>query len=174
MADRVSRRGKRKTVQFWGMFVWIIVFYFYNICLTIYAFYNKRLQTLFKDPLDQTKATCSFKVDIQLIYKCRPKFIWCKLYKLQYVYILYNYCFPLWLPCLSSGLSQLVNYWQIFWLAYLKTASGHEHIIQFTNDLIRGLHLFSFGVLQYIAILSNKIVFVCAHNMHKCILYESR
>jgi hypothetical protein len=28
VADRVSRRGKRKTVQFRGMFVWIIVFYF--------------------------------------------------------------------------------------------------------------------------------------------------
>ena len=35
MADHVSRRGKRKTVQFRGMFVWIIVFYFYNIFLTI-------------------------------------------------------------------------------------------------------------------------------------------
>ena len=35
MADRVSRRGKRKTVQFRGMFVWIIVFYFYNIFLPI-------------------------------------------------------------------------------------------------------------------------------------------
>ena len=29
MADHVSRRCKRKTVQFRGMFVWIIVFYFY-------------------------------------------------------------------------------------------------------------------------------------------------
>ena len=35
MADRVCRRGKRKTVQFRGMFVWTIVFYFYNIFLTI-------------------------------------------------------------------------------------------------------------------------------------------
>ena len=35
MADRVSRRGKRKTTQFGGMFVWIIVFYFYNIFLPI-------------------------------------------------------------------------------------------------------------------------------------------
>ena len=26
-----------------------------------YAFYNKRLQTLFKDQLDRSKATCSFK-----------------------------------------------------------------------------------------------------------------
>ena len=28
MADRVSRRGERKTVQFRGMIVWIIVFHF--------------------------------------------------------------------------------------------------------------------------------------------------
>ena len=28
MADRVSRRGKRKIVQFRGMFVWIFVFQF--------------------------------------------------------------------------------------------------------------------------------------------------
>ena len=28
-----------------------------------YAFYNKRLQTLFKDQLDRSKATCSFNAD---------------------------------------------------------------------------------------------------------------
>ena len=31
-----------------------------------YAFYKKRLQTLFKDQLDRSKATCSFKVFIVL------------------------------------------------------------------------------------------------------------
>ena len=36
MVDRVSRRGKRKTVHFRVMFVWIIVFYFYNIFLPTY------------------------------------------------------------------------------------------------------------------------------------------
>ena len=61
MADRVSRRGKRKTVQFRGMFVWIIVFYFYNIFLPTCIF-NNRLQTLFIDQLDRSKATCSFKL----------------------------------------------------------------------------------------------------------------
>ena len=35
MADRVSGRAKRKTVQVRGMFIWIIVFYFYNIFLPI-------------------------------------------------------------------------------------------------------------------------------------------
>ena len=30
MADRVSGGGKRKTVQFRGMFVWVIVFYVYS------------------------------------------------------------------------------------------------------------------------------------------------
>ena len=35
MADHVSRLGKRKTVQFIGMFVWIIVFYFYDIFLPL-------------------------------------------------------------------------------------------------------------------------------------------
>ena len=42
------------------MFRWFIVFYFYNIFLT-YVFDNKRLQTLFKDQPDRSKATCSFK-----------------------------------------------------------------------------------------------------------------
>ena len=44
MADRVSRRGKRKTAHFLDVccVVWIIVFYFYNIFLTIsYASYIK-------------------------------------------------------------------------------------------------------------------------------------
>ena len=61
MADRVSRRGKRKTLQLRGMFVWIIVFYFY--IFLPYEFYKKRLQTLFKDQLDRSKATCSFKTN---------------------------------------------------------------------------------------------------------------
>jgi hypothetical protein len=52
----------RKTEQFWDMFVWIIVFYFYNIFLpTPDAFYNKPLQMPFKDQLDRSKATCSFQ-----------------------------------------------------------------------------------------------------------------
>ena len=38
MADRVSRRGKRKTVHFRGMFV----FYFYNIFLHICILYKKK------------------------------------------------------------------------------------------------------------------------------------
>ena len=29
-----------------------------------YAYYNKRLQTLFKDQLGRSKATCSFKADM--------------------------------------------------------------------------------------------------------------
>ena len=40
MADRVSRRGKKETVYFRGMFVWIIVYNFYNIFL--HAFINKK------------------------------------------------------------------------------------------------------------------------------------
>ena len=59
MADRVSRRGKRKTVQFRGTFVSSIVFYFYNIFLIMY--FITTIQTLFKDQLDQSKATCPFK-----------------------------------------------------------------------------------------------------------------
>ena len=35
LADRVSRRGKRKTVQFPGVIVRIIVLYFYNIFLPV-------------------------------------------------------------------------------------------------------------------------------------------
>ena len=59
MTDRVSRRGKRKTAHFRGMFLWIIVFYFYNTFLPICK-KKKRLQTLIKDQLDRSKATCSF------------------------------------------------------------------------------------------------------------------
>ena len=33
----------------------------FKISLQSYAFYNKRLQSLFKDQLDQSKETCSFK-----------------------------------------------------------------------------------------------------------------
>ena len=33
-----------------------------------YAFYNKRLQTLFKDQLDRSKATCSFKSEVLRAY----------------------------------------------------------------------------------------------------------
>ena len=60
MADRVSSQSKKKTTKFCGKFVWIIVFYFYNIFLTMH-FIPKRLQLLFKDQLDQFKATRSFK-----------------------------------------------------------------------------------------------------------------
>ena len=56
MAERVSQRGKRKTGQFRGMFVWIIVFYFYNIFLTINAFYNKNGYKRFS----KTNSTSSF------------------------------------------------------------------------------------------------------------------
>ena len=52
MVGRVSRRGKRKTVQFRGMIVWIIVFYTFTTSFYPYAFYNKRLHTLFKDQLE--------------------------------------------------------------------------------------------------------------------------
>ena len=55
---RVSRRGKKKTTQFRGVFVWIIVFYFQNIFPTN-AFYNKQLQVKYQ--LDLSKAMCSFK-----------------------------------------------------------------------------------------------------------------
>ena len=34
------RRGKKKTVQFRDMFVWIIVFYFYNIFLPMHFITN--------------------------------------------------------------------------------------------------------------------------------------
>ena len=40
MADHVSRRGKRKPVQFQGRFVWIIAFYFYYIFPPIFAFFK--------------------------------------------------------------------------------------------------------------------------------------
>ena len=42
------------------LFVWSIVFYFYNVFPN--AFYNKQLQTLFKDHLVRSEATCSFNV----------------------------------------------------------------------------------------------------------------
>ena len=52
--DSHGRRGKRKTVQFRGMFVWTIVFYFYNIFLTIMHFttngFNCFLKTNSADP----------------------------------------------------------------------------------------------------------------------------
>ena len=63
MADRVSRRSKRKTVQFRGMFVFvsIIVFYFYNIFLPICIIYQTVTNAL-KDQLDRSKALCSFNI----------------------------------------------------------------------------------------------------------------
>ena len=65
MADHVCRRGKRKTTQFRVILVWIIIFYFKNYS-NHNAFYNKRLHALFKDQLDRSKATCSFKQKILL------------------------------------------------------------------------------------------------------------
>ena len=50
---------KGKPCNLEACFLWINVFYFYNIFPT-YAFNKKRLQTLFKDQLDRSKATSSF------------------------------------------------------------------------------------------------------------------
>ena len=50
---------KRKTTQFRMILVWIIIFYFKKN-LSNHAFENKRFQTLFKDQLVRSKATCSF------------------------------------------------------------------------------------------------------------------
>ena len=41
-----------------------LLYYFLNIFLTI-RIYNKRLQSLFKDQLDRSMATCSFKVTLK-------------------------------------------------------------------------------------------------------------
>ena len=41
MANRVSRRGKKKTVQFRGMFVWIIVIIIIIIILFAITVQNK-------------------------------------------------------------------------------------------------------------------------------------
>ena len=90
MADRVSRQGKRKTVQFRGMFVWIIVFYF-TTSFYPYAFYKKRLQTLFKDQLDRSKATCSFNRRVPIPRQLHPAPMW-KVINLQ---ILINNVIPL-------------------------------------------------------------------------------
>ena len=49
LADHVSSQSKRKTTQFQGIFVWIIILFFLNIILGNYAFYNKRFQMLFID-----------------------------------------------------------------------------------------------------------------------------
>ena len=61
MADRVSKRDKRKTVQFRGMFVWIIVFYFYIIFLPICIFitngYKHFLKTNSTDPRQRVTLT---------------------------------------------------------------------------------------------------------------------
>ena len=54
MADRVSQRGNRKTVKFRGMFLWIIVFYFYNIFLPMHFRtngYQRFLWTNSTDPM---------------------------------------------------------------------------------------------------------------------------
>ena len=64
MADRVSRRGRRKTVQFRGMFVWIIELYFYNIFLPIMHFitnsYRRLSKTNSADPMCSFNSVCLF------------------------------------------------------------------------------------------------------------------
>ena len=56
-----SRRGKRKTVQFRGMFVWIIVFYFYNNLSTHMHFitngYKRFSKTNSTDPRQRVPLT---------------------------------------------------------------------------------------------------------------------
>ena len=78
MADRVSRRGKRKTVQFWGMFVWIIVFYFYNIFLTIsitngFKLFSKTNST---DPRQRVPLTCPHSVCLHCNNVEGYEFLW--------------------------------------------------------------------------------------------------
>ena len=41
-----------------------------------YAFYNKRLKMLFKDQLDRSKATCSFKVGEFIPVQFKVMYIW--------------------------------------------------------------------------------------------------
>ena len=60
MADCVSRRGKRKTTQFRVKYLCGSLYYYYYYYYSTlkasfqpYAFYNKRLQMLFKDQLMQ-------------------------------------------------------------------------------------------------------------------------
>ena len=61
VADRVSRRGKRKTRNFQAYLCGSLYSTYKYIFFQPHAFYNKWLQTLFKDQLDRSKATCSFK-----------------------------------------------------------------------------------------------------------------
>ena len=60
MADHVLSHLKRKIVQFRGMFVWLIIFYFLKLPNYPLAFHNKRFQTLYRNQL-WSKITCSFK-----------------------------------------------------------------------------------------------------------------
>ena len=38
--------------------------------LSNHVFYNKRFQTLFKDQLDRSKATCSFNLNFEVLFLC--------------------------------------------------------------------------------------------------------
>ena len=64
MADCVSSQSKRKTVQFQGILVWIIIIYFYNIFLTIHvhAFYENGFKHFTWTNSPSIQATCPFKV----------------------------------------------------------------------------------------------------------------
>ena len=53
-----------KPHNFEWYFVWIIIFYFKKKKFLSYAFYNKRLQTLFKNQLDRSEARYSFNFKI--------------------------------------------------------------------------------------------------------------
>ena len=57
--DYVSSRSKKKTTQFEAN-VCGSLYSTFKLSFYPYAFYNKRLQTLFKDQLEWSKATCSF------------------------------------------------------------------------------------------------------------------
>ena len=58
MADRVSRREKENRAISKHVCVDNCTLLLYHFTTQYYAFYNKRLQPLFKDQLDRSKATC--------------------------------------------------------------------------------------------------------------------
>ena len=67
MADRVSQRGKRKTIQFRVDHCILLLKHLF----IINAFNKKkRLQMLFKDQLVQSKVTCSFNRSAMTLPQC--------------------------------------------------------------------------------------------------------
>ena len=71
MADGVSRQGYRKTVLFRGMFVWIIVFYFYKKYLLrdIYERKKHPCRTMV------TEVVCFQMLDFEITWLLELKFV---------------------------------------------------------------------------------------------------